>query len=155
MVRLPNPIDYARPNRTALRIGLLALLPQGVAVALAVAVLGHWLFFFTFDAMVTIDTHLTNRPQDYPAFQLTPWRPAPPVAGRLTREALCPLTFRTLRYEQISDDGGVTVATEGYHADIRWRPMITGLLLTLPLPAIMYVTLKRLLRQEPPPSSRE
>ena len=154
MATLSNPIVYARPSRPARRSGLLALLPRGAAVAVAVPILGYWLFFFTFDAMVTIDTHLTNRPQDYPAFRLTPWRPEPAVAGRLVREALWPLGLRTLRYGQFSDDGGVTVWTEGYHADIRWQPTLIGLLLTLPLPVVVYVTLKRLLRQGRTSSSR-
>jgi len=142
-----HPLDYARPNRRDRSVGLLALLPQGAALVLAVPILGYWLFFFTFGGMLDIDTHFTNRPQDYPVFQLTPWRPASASAGRLAREALYPLTFRTLRYEQFSEDGGVTVWTEGYHADLRWRPTIVGLLLTLPLPVIGYVTLRRLLGQ--------
>jgi hypothetical protein len=124
--------------------------PYTLAIAVAFLLALYWLFFFTLGETATIDTHLTNTPQTDAAFRLTPWRPAPPgvdtPAERVTREAIRPLGFRTLRFEQASDDWGVSVYTERYHADIRWGTTAVALTGSLVAPVAVYLTLKRLLR---------
>jgi hypothetical protein len=104
-----------------------------------------WFLFFTVGGVGAVDTHFTNRPQDFPEFRLTPWRSAG-HAGTLTRDAIMPLTFRTLRYVQVTDDGGTTVETVAYHADVRWAPTAAALLVSALLPVIAHYGLKRLLR---------
>jgi hypothetical protein len=107
-----------------------------------------WCFFFWLGPMVAVDTHFTSRPQDFPEFRLTPWRAAERAgnSGTLTRDAIMPLTFRTLRYVQVSDDGGTTVETVAYHANVRWGPTAAALLASVLLPVIAYYGLRRLLR---------
>jgi hypothetical protein len=136
-----DTLNYARPARPR---ALPASAPRRVAMVVAALAGLCWLVFFTVSSMVLVDTHFTNRPQTIPAFRLTPWRSVGPLQ---TRDALLPLTFHTLRYTQVTADGGATVETTGYHADVRWGPTGVALLATAALPAIAYFGLRRFSRR--------
>lgn len=123
--------------------------PGAVATLSGLAVAAWWLFFFTFGGQVAVNTHFTMVPQNFPEFRLTPWRPAPQAktgSATLTRDAIMPLTLRTLRYVQVTDDGGVSVQNVGYHADVRWGPTAAALVGSAALPFVAYFALRRLLR---------
>jgi hypothetical protein len=85
-----------------------------------------WLVFLLFGRIADVDTHFTNRPQDYPQiFSLTPWRPTTIQTANgplitLTRTAVCPLTFSTLRMTYSSPDGGTTSEWMNSDDDLRW-----------------------------------
>jgi hypothetical protein len=84
-----------------------------------------WLAFLSFWRIADVDTHFTNRPQDYPQlFSLTPWHPTTIATSAglqnvLTRTATCPLTFSVLRMTYSSPDGGAT--SEWMKSDDDWR----------------------------------
>jgi hypothetical protein len=119
--------------------------PKLVAAAVVALIILGWLVFFLVGALATIDAHFTNRPQDFPEFQLTRWQPAAAGggAGRITRDAVWPLRFRTLRYRQVSDDGGVTVETVRYAAEIRWGRTGAAMVGSGLLPVVAYFGLRR------------
>jgi hypothetical protein len=151
MIRgVAKSLDYAQPPARAPGTGFRARAPSAAATVATFLSAVWWFCFFTFGAVFTVDTHFTSKPQNYPEFRLTSWRPAttsPTATGAIQRrEAILPLTLRTLRYVQLTEDGGATVETVAYHADVRWGRTTIALVATALLPLIAYYGLRRLLR---------
>jgi hypothetical protein len=102
--------------------GVALILPHPVMCAVFIFC---WAAFLLFWRIADVDTHFTNRPQDYPQFfTVTPWRPitistAIGPQKILTRTATCPLTFSMLRMTYSSADGGAT--SEWMKSDDDWR----------------------------------
>lgn len=118
------------------------MLLRVLAALLAGAFSIFWLGFFLVGGVAAVDTHFTNAPQQYPGFTITPWEPGagPDGTPGLTRQAVWPITFHTLRYTQWSGDGGTTIEPVGYYADIRWgrtsaAMLVCALLVLIPLQA--------------------
>jgi hypothetical protein len=146
---MPESLDYATtPPRRRPPEGPRSWVPRAVVGTLTVLVAGGWVLFFVVGGVGAVDTHFTKTPQDHPAFRLTPWRPTAAGGGGVTqtRDAILPLSLHTLRYVQRTDDGGATVETVAYHADVRWGPTGAALLATALLPVGVHYALRRLLR---------
>jgi hypothetical protein len=114
-------------------------------LVIAVLLLG-WVGFFGFGSLIAVESHLPFSP-GFPAFRWGPWRSPPGAAvGWMEREAVLPLTFRTLRCRQVTDDGGTTVQNVGCGAEIRWGRTAAALALTSFVPVIVYFGLRRVVR---------
>jgi hypothetical protein len=112
-----------------------------------------WTFFFTLGPRGITDTHFTKTPQNSHQFKLTPWRPLTSTNGStidaLTRDAIMPLTMHTLRYTQVTSDGGTTIETTEFHADVRWGPTSAALVATGLLPVVVYLGLRKAMKIAP------
>jgi hypothetical protein len=139
-----HELDYERPSPRRVAAWRVAA-PRVVTKVVVVLLVLGWVGFFTLGSLVAVESHWTNRPQDFPQFQLTPWRAAGEAgapAGRLEREAVWPLTFRTLRYRQVTEDGGAWVETVGYEADVRWGTTLVALGVSAVVPVVVYFGLR-------------
>jgi hypothetical protein len=90
-----------------------------------------WILFFDKGPTYEVDTHFTRHPEDFPEFRISSWRPSTPGRKFLVRDGTYPLTFFTLRYTQVSEDGGATFETAFYNADVRWGPTAAAMIVSM------------------------
>jgi hypothetical protein len=141
-----NHLDYARPAPRRPVSEFRAAVPGAVTKLVVAVLLLGWAVFFLMGNLAAVEGHLPFSP-GFAAFQWSAWRSQPgAAAGWMQRDAVLPLTFRTLHYVQVTDDGGATVQTVRYDVEIRWGRTATALALTPLVPVIVYFGLRRVVR---------